>query len=87
MTKISSDLKKVIKKFLQDFPFLTLEEGGKHVKIRNTQSKDFIPLPTNPGCQRGMNNIINSLTKLARTGQGFIFSRTSKDVSPVIEIL
>lgn len=76
MRMIDKQMQKVISKYLPGVPFLVLEEGVKHTRIRNLRSNDWLPVSGSSSDHRAVKNFESSLRCLANSGQGFIFSKT-----------
>jgi hypothetical protein len=73
---IDQSMRKVLGKYLSKMKFLVLEAGAKHARIRNLQSGDWLPVSGSSGDHRSAKNFEASLSRLAFSGQGFIFSKT-----------
>lgn len=76
MRMIDVQMQKVISKYLSERPFLVLESGAKHTKIRNLQSNDWLPVSGSSSDHRAVKNFESSLRCLASSGRGFVFSKT-----------
>lgn len=75
MPTIDSKMRKILDKF-SDLPFLVTEQGGKHARVRNTQSNDWLPVSGSSSDWRAVRNFEAGLRRLVSTGQGFIYSKT-----------
>lgn len=57
---------------IRQYPWLRLEAGKKHVKVRHPETGDFINVAGTPGDYRAVKNFAADIRRLATTGQGFI---------------
>ena len=63
---------------------LRLESGSHHVRLRNTKSNDWIPLPGTPGgTHRWITNLRAEINRLATTGRGHV-TRTRRGADCLI---
>lgn len=57
---------------------LQLEDGGKHAKVRNLITKDWIPIAGSSSDRRAVKNFDADLHRLLTFGQGLIFAKTGR---------
>lgn len=78
MTNRSVDrrMMEIIKKFA--CPWLRIEGGSKHRRIRNTRSGDFLLVAGSASDVRAMRNFEATLRRLIEFGHGLIFSKTGR---------
>jgi hypothetical protein len=75
MRCIDPAMRKVLATY-QNYTNLQLEDGGKHVKLRNITTKDWIPVAGSSSDRRAAKNFDASLYRLTTFGQGLIFAKT-----------
>lgn len=57
---------------LKQYPWLVIEQGKKHVKVRHPETQDFVPIAGSPSDHRSLKNFAADIRRLATTGQGSI---------------
>lgn len=70
------DIRIIVKRGLKNYPFLTLQQGKKHLKMAHTKTNDFLVLPTSPSDHRAAKNLQRDITRLGEYGTGLIAART-----------
>ena len=73
------DVRAVVNRALEDYPYLVLERGKRHGKLRNRLTQDFVPVPFSPSDHRATRNLRAQLRRLGEHGQGFIAARQNRD--------
>lgn len=78
MISTNPDVRALICWALKQYPWLEPERGGRHWKIRNRRSLDFIPIPFSPSDRaRVIKHLRVQLRRLAEKGVGYIASKRS----------
>lgn len=60
---------------LKQYPWLVIERGKKHVKVRHPETQDFVPVAGSPSDYRSLRNFASDIRRLAATGHGNISRR------------
>lgn len=76
MRCIDQSHRSYLRKTLASAPFLMLEDGAKHARVRNSRTNDWIPIAGSSSDRRAAKNFEAALRKLTMLGQGFVFAKT-----------
>lgn len=75
MISTDPDVRAVVSQGLRQYPWLTWERGGRHGRLRNRQTLDFIPVPFSPSDHRATRNLRAQLRRLGEHGTGLIAAK------------
>lgn len=76
MKSIPPDIRKLLEKLMVNSGVLSLEDGTKHVKVRNGITGDWILVAGSPSDHRTMKNFEAALNRLVVHGRGFVYAKT-----------
>lgn len=57
---------------------ISIEDGSKHLKIRNLLTLDWIPVAGSPSDCRSIKNFEGDLCNLINYGKGLIYAKTGR---------
>ena len=69
------DVRAVVSQTLRQYPWLKWEQGGRHGRLRNQRTQDFIPVATTPSDVRAVKNLRAQLRRLGERGEGLIAAK------------
>lgn len=75
MISINPDVRAVVSQTLRQYPWLKWERGGRHGRLRNERTLDFIPVPATPSDFRAAKNLRAQARRLAERGEGLIAAK------------
>lgn len=75
MISTDPDVRTVVSQTLRQYPWLKLERGGRHRRLRNERTLDFIPVPFTPSDFRATKNLRAQIRRLAEHGEGLIAAK------------
>lgn len=75
MVSTNPDVRAVVRKSLKTYPWLFLEPGRTHWRVRSEQSQDFTLIPFSPSDIRVNKHLSVQIRRLAEHGSGFISSK------------
>lgn len=75
MRYLDPAMRKILSAY-KNYKNLALEDGGKHAKLRNLTSNDWIPIAGSSSDGRAVKNFEAALRRLVMSGQGFVFAKT-----------
>lgn len=71
---------------IRDFiaqPWMDLENGKKHARLVNRRTGDFVPLAGSSSDYRAARNAKAAARRLSKTGCGFIFAKTGRQLASI----
>lgn len=75
---VSTDpsIRALISRARDEYPWLKIEQGRRHWRLRSERSRDFIPIPFSPSDRhRVLKNLWAQIRRLAELGLGLIASK------------
>lgn len=73
--KINKNVREVLIKYI-NLGLVSVENGSKHVKVRNLLTLDWIPVAGSPSDYRAKRKFQNDLKNLVENGRGLIYAKT-----------
>lgn len=71
------DVRALVRRALKEYPWLSLESGSKHWRLRSQKTRDFTLIPLSPSDIRALKSLRAQIRRLAEQGLGFIAAKQS----------
>lgn len=84
MRFIDRDVEPLVRRYLNTYPALRLDEGTRHARVVHSDTHDFVPLPGSSSDRRARKHVGAALRRLALTGCGFIAHKTHRPYIAVV---
>ncbi|RKT37868.1 hypothetical protein [Thiocapsa rosea] len=75
MVSTNPDVRALVRWALKQYPWLCLEPGSKHWRLRSERSQDFTPIPVSPSEFKVVKQLRAQIRRLAQQGRGLIDSK------------
>jgi hypothetical protein len=75
MRYIDPAMRKILRQYSK-LPFLAIEDGSKHARVRNLRTNDWLPIAGSSSDRRAVRGFEIQLRRLVDLGQGFIHAKT-----------
>jgi hypothetical protein len=71
----NSDIRAIVSQTIKQYPWVKLEQGSRHRRLRCERTQDFILIPSTPSDFRASKNLRSQVRRLIEHGEGLIAAK------------